>query len=224
MSAPAAFGTRPFLTEGAFGAYPIVARAAHVAQLVRWGVKTVQLRVKDLDGPALSTEMSTAVHAVRGTDVQLVINDAWALALEHGAARAAADGATFVHLGQTDLPCADLPALRAAGIGLGVSTHSPEELAVGLAADPDYVALGPVYPTTTKQMPWAPQGLDHVAQWRDAVSPRPLVAIGGLTLERAPAVWAAGAHVCSFITDIQDERGELVEARVRAWVEAAAGR
>ena len=101
--------------------------------------------------------------------------------------------ADFVHLGQEDLADADLAAIRSAGIKLGISTHSQEELDIALAAEPDYVALGPIYPTKLKVMPWQPQGLARIGEWRAKIR-CPLVAIGGITLKRAPSVLAAGAH------------------------------
>ena len=78
----------------------------------------------------------------------------------HAGDKALELGAEWVHLGQEDLAEADLTAIRAGGLKLGVSTHDEEELQTALAAQPDYVALGPIYPTILKKMRFAPQGLD----------------------------------------------------------------
>ncbi len=147
------------------------------------------------------------VASARGC--QLVVNDYWREAI-----RLRAD---FVHLGQQDLADANLAAIRGAGIRLGVSTHSIEELEVALAAEPDYVALGPIYPTKLKAMPWQPQGLARIGDWREKVR-CPLVAIGGITLERAPSVLAAGASSAAVITDIV--MSEDPERRTREWIAA----
>ena len=89
---------------------------------------------------------------------------------------------------------ADLAAIRAAGLKLGISTHSDAELDAALAAEPDYVALGPIYETKLKAMTWAPQGLSRIAEWRRKIA-CPLVAIGGITLDRAASVLEAGRQL-----------------------------
>jgi thiamine-phosphate pyrophosphorylase len=143
---------------------------------------------------------------------QLIVNDYWRLALQ--------TGCDFVHLGQGDLDDADVAALRRAGVRLGVSTHDEHELERALALQPDYVALGPIYPTLLKQMPWQPQGLARIGEWKRRVGAVPLVAIGGLTLERLAGVYAAGADVAAVVTDIV--RAAHPEARIRQWLAAAA--
>ena len=138
-----------------------------------------------------------------------MVNDYWREAIEAGA--------DFVHLGQEDLASADLAAIKSAGLKLGISTHSEEELATALKAEPDYVALGPIYETKLKQMPWAPQGLARVAEWRNKVG-RPLVAIGGITLETVASVLEAGASSAAVITDIVTNLNP--EERTRSWIAA----
>lgn len=192
-------------TDGVWGFYPIVDRAEQVAWLVSLGVKTIQLRVKDLSGPALADEIARALEAAPGC--QLYINDHWREAL--------AAGATHVHLGQEDLDSADRNALSA--IRLGVSTHSDHELERGLTWDPDYVALGPIWETTLKKMPWAPQTPQRLTLWKERAG-RPLVAIGGITLERAPAVMAAGADSIAVVSDIQRGSEAASARRVEAWL------
>lgn len=187
--------------------YPIVPDATWLARLLPQGVKFVQLRIKDARPDVIRAEIEAAITLCAEHDCQLVVNDYWREAIE--------TGADFVHLGQEDLAGADLAAIRAANIRIGISTHSQEELDTALAADPDYVALGPIYATTLKQMPWSPQGLPRLAEWRAQVK-CPLVAIGGITAERAPIVLAAGADSVAVITDIMTHQDP--ELRTRNWV------
>ena len=125
------------------------------------------------------------------------------------------EGCNFVHLGQEDLAEADLPAIRRAGCRFGLSTHDENELDLALATHPDYIALGPVFPTTLKQLDWAPQGVSRVTTWKKHVGAVPLVAIGGLTPERAQLVLAAGADSAAVSTDVLGHRDP--EARTREW-------
>jgi thiamine-phosphate pyrophosphorylase len=192
--------------------YPIVPDAAWLARLVPLGVKTVQLRVKDAPPGAVAQEIGAGLDVCRRHGCQLVVNDHWRAALEAGA--------DFVHLGQEDLAGADVAALKAAGVRLGISTHSHDELAAALAVQPDYVAFGPIYETRLKAMKWAPQGLDRIADWRQRIGSLPLVAIGGLTPDRANAVLAAGADSLAVVTDFITHADP--ESRVRAWLALAA--
>ena len=192
--------------------YPIVASAAWVRRLTSHGVRLVQLRVKDQPPECVRAEILAARQFCAAAGAQLIVNDYWQLALD--------TGCDFVHLGQGDVAGADLPALRRAGVHLGISTHDEGELECALAKRPDYVALGPIYPTLLKEMPWAPQGLARIGEWKRRVGALPLVAIGGLTLERLPAVLAAGADVAAVVTDIV--RAAQPEARVRDWLAVAA--
>lgn len=189
--------------------YPIVPDAAWASRLVPLGVKLLQLRIKDAPPETVRREIAETMRLCASHDCQLVVNDYWCEAIELGAG--------FVHLGQEDLAAADLGAIKQAGLKLGISSHSLEELAAAKAAEPDYVALGPVYETKLKVMPWAPQGLARVKAWRAALH-CPLVAIGGITLERAPAVLKAGADSASVITDIVTS--ENPEQRTKDWISA----
>jgi len=192
--------------------YPIVDSAAWVRRLTPLGVRLVQLRIKEAGEAQLRAEIRAAQSCCAACGAQLIVNDHWRLALEAGC--------DFVHLGQGDLDGADLPALRRAGVRVGVSTHDEAELERALALAPDYVALGPIYPTLLKRMPWAPQGLGRIGEWKRRIGERPLVAIGGLTLERLEGVFAAGADVAAVVTDIV--RAEQPEARTRQWLALAA--
>jgi thiamine-phosphate pyrophosphorylase len=191
--------------------YPIVDSAAWIARLAPQGVRLVQLRIKEGTEEALRAEILAARTYCRAAGVQLVVNDHWRLAL--------AAGCDFVHLGQGDLDGADIPALRRAGVRLGISTHDDSELERALALRPSYVALGPIYPTLLKDMPWRPQGLARIGAWRRRIGSLPLIAIGGLTAERLIGVFAAGADVAAVVTDIV--RAPDPEARVRQWLAVA---
>jgi thiamine-phosphate pyrophosphorylase len=192
--------------------YPIVPDAEWVERLARLGVKLIQLRMKDVPASAIPAAIARALAACRPAGCELVINDYWREAIDCGAG--------FVHLGQGDLDTADTAAIRRAGLKLGISTHSHEELDRALRENPDYVALGPIYETKLKVMPWAPQGLQRLTEWK-ALAKRPLVAIGGITLERAPAVFAAGADSIAVVTDIAAHPSP--QQRVRDWLAAATG-
>ena len=190
--------------------YPIVPDAAWVERIVPLGVKTVQLRVKGAGLAHIRGEIarSLAICAMHGC--QLVVNDYWREAIDLGA--------EFIHLGQEDLAEADPPAIRAAGIKLGISTHTPEELQIALEAEPDHIALGPIYETTLKAMKYPPQGMDRIREWKSRIA-CPLVAIGGITLERAPGVYQAGADSIAVVTDIVGHAEP--ENRVSAWLAAS---
>lgn len=187
--------------------YPIVPDTAWLARLLPHGVKLVQLRIKDEPADVVRAEIAAALALCAEHDCQLVVNDYWREAIDAGA--------DFVHLGQEDLAGAEFTAIRDAGMKIGVSTHSDEELDNALAANADYVALGPIYETKLKKMPWSPQGLDRVAEWRTKLK-CPLVAIGGITAERAPDVLVAGADSVAVITDIVTS--EAPEERTRNWI------
>jgi thiamine-phosphate pyrophosphorylase len=192
--------------------YPIVDSAAWVRRLALLGVGLVQLRIKGQPLAVLHAEIGAARACCLAAGVQLIVNDHWEVAL--------AAGCDFVHLGQGDLDGADLAALRRAGVRFGISTHDEAELERALGRAPHYVALGPIYPTLLKVMPWSPQGLERIGAWKRRVGALPLVAIGGLTLERLPAVFAAGADVAAVVTDIV--RAAHPDVRVQQWLRVAA--
>lgn len=188
--------------------YPIVDSAAWVTRLVPLGIKLIQLRIKDMAEGPLRMEIRRAKAICTSYGCQLVVNDHWKLVIE--------EGCSFVHLGQEDLSKADVAAIRRAGLKLGLSTHDDAELAIALAAEPDYVALGPIYPTVLKKMKWAPQGLDRIADWKRRIGHIPLVAIGGLNLDRLPGIFHHGADSAAVVTDIC--RNPNPEAQTRDWI------
>ncbi len=189
--------------------YLIVDTADWIARLVPVGVKLVQLRVKDRSEADLRQEIRQARAICSQHRCQLIVNDYWQLAIE--------EGCDFVHLGQEDLETADLAAIRAADIKLGLSTHDETELRTALVARPDYIALGPVYATILKQMRWAPQGLPRLCAWKSKIGDLPLVAIGGLNIDRIDGVFAHGADSAAVVTDITRNADPV--ARTRQWLE-----
>ncbi|EOC0266999.1 thiamine phosphate synthase [Cronobacter dublinensis] len=183
------------------GLYPVVDSVEWIARLLEAGVRTLQLRIKDKTDADVEADVRAAIDLGKRYHARLFINDYWRLAIKHQA--------YGVHLGQEDLQTADLNAIRAAGLRLGVSTHDDMEIDVALAVRPSYIALGHVFPTQTKQMPSAPQGLAQLAAHVQRLGDYPTVAIGGISLERAPAVLETGVGsiaVVSAITQAADWR------------------
>ena len=179
------------------GFYPVVPTAAWVERLLSWGVRTIQLRAKAADHtPAeLAVEVIAAIAAGKAVPgAQVFINDHWQLAM-------AAD-AYGVHLGQEDLDTADIEALRSAGIRLGLSTHTPDELARAKTVQPSYLAIGPIYPTTLKVMPYDAVGLERLTDWAKLAAPYPVVAIGGISLARLPGVARCGVSGVAVVSAV----------------------
>jgi thiamine-phosphate pyrophosphorylase len=192
--------------------YPVVDSVAWVARLTKLGVGTIQLRAKNLDDAQSLQIVSDALEVTKGTATKLVVNDYWRAAV--------VAGAKHLHLGQEDLADADLSAIRDAGLTLGLSTHDDAELETALRAKPDYIALGPIFPTTLKSMRFAPQGIAKIAEWKKRVGSLPLVAIGGIKLEQAREIFAAGADSIAVVSDVTQNPDP--DARVRAWLETFA--
>src|SRR6266850_840137 len=188
--------------------YPVVDSVAWVARLALLGVGTIQLRAKELDDSQALQMVTDALEVIKGTDAKLVVNDYWRAAI--------VAGAQHLHLGQEDLADADLGAIREAKLTLGISTHDDEELATALRAKPDYVALGPIFPTTLKSMRFAPQGIAKITEWKKRIGNIPLVAIGGIKLEHAADIYAAGADSIAVVSDITQNPDP--DARVRQWL------
>jgi thiamine-phosphate pyrophosphorylase len=192
--------------------YPVVDSVAWVTRLALLGVGTIQLRAKNLDDSQALQLVSDALEAIKGTGAKLVVNDYWRPAI--------VAGAQHLHLGQEDLADADLSEIRKARLTLGISTHDDEELATALRATPDYVALGPIFPTTLKSMRFAPQGIAKIAEWKKRVGNIPLVAIGGIKFEHSAEIFAAGADSIAVVSDVTQNADP--DARVRQWLGASA--
>lgn len=189
--------------------YPIFDHSDWLKRLLPLGIKLVQLRIKDQEATMVREQIRIAQTLCQQHGAILVVNDYWQLAIELGC--------EWLHLGQEDLDTADLTAIRQAGLKLGVSTHDDDELERVLSMSPDYIALGPVYPTILKKMKWHQQGLPRLMEWKQRVGNVPLVGIGGMSVERAPNVFAAGADIISAVTDIT--LNEDPEARIKQWIQ-----
>ena len=192
--------------------YPIFDHSDWLRRALPLGVRLVQIRLKDLSPQRLLAEITLSRDLCREYGATLVVNDHWQAAIDLGC--------DFIHLGQEDLDQADIPAIRKAGLRLGISTHDHAELDRALALAPDYIALGPVWPTILKKMKWEQQGLDRVREWRALVGAMPLVAIGGVTPERALEAFAAGADIASAVTDITLNPDP--DTRIRDWLRVTA--
>ena len=188
--------------------YPIFDSADWIARMLPHGMKLVQLRVKERPEREVAAEIARAKKLCAAAGCVLVVNDYWRLAI--------AEGCDWLHLGQEDLDTADLGAIRKAGLKLGVSSHDEAELERALPTQPDYVALGPVYPTILKQMRFGPQGLDKLGEWKRRIGDLPLVGIGGISLDRAPGVFEAGADIVAAVTDVTLNPDP--ETRLKAWM------
>ena len=189
--------------------YPIFDDVAWLRRMLPIGVKLVQLRIKDQPQDAMRAQLSEGHNLCATHGAVLVVNDHWQLAIELGC--------DWVHLGQEDLDEADVTAIRAAGLKLGISTHDKAELARALALKPDYIALGPIYPTILKKMKWHKQGVEKLGRWKERVGDIPLVAIGGMTTARAPGAFSAGADIVAAVTDITMH--DDPDGRVKEWLE-----
>ena len=191
--------------------YPIFDSCDWLRRMLPLGVKLVQLRIKDAPPDIVRREIFDAKALCYAHGAVLVVNDYWQIAIDAGC--------DWVHLGQEDMDDADLGALRRAGIKLGFSTHDDSELERALGLAPDYLALGPVYPTILKKMKWHQQGLPRLTEWKARIGDIPLVGIGGMRVDRAAGVFAAGADIVSVVTDITLH--DDPEARLKSWLEVS---
>ena len=181
------------------------------AEQVRWlaagGARLIQLREKHASPREFQREAEEAAAVARSLGVVLVINDRADIAL--------ACGARGVHLGQDDLDPTAARRLVGNDLLVGYSTHSVEQAAAAARLPVDYVAIGPVFPTGTKENPDATVGLGGVERVRAALGDCvPLVAIGGITLENAPAVLSAGADTVAVVSALVAAPAEI-ERRTR---------
>ncbi|EHH2451290.1 thiamine phosphate synthase [Vibrio vulnificus] len=193
----------PRISAQQLGLYPVVDDVSWIEKLLPLGIKTVQLRIKDPNQTDLEQQIVRAIQLGRHYSAQVYINDYWQLAIQHQA--------YGVHLGQEDLQVADLAALANAGIALGLSTHGYYELLRIVQLQPSYIALGHIFPTTTKQMPSLPQGLVRLKLYQqlidtmpydDSITGVPTVAIGGIDQTNAATVWRCGVSSLAVVRAI----------------------
>ena len=204
--------TFPSCNDTPLGIYPVVDRTDKLAPLYRCGITTAQLRVKDLTGDALEQEIIHAIQISEQYNIRLFINDYWQLAIKHHA--------YGIHLGQEDIQEADTQAILDAGIRLGISTHTPEEIDIALGFEPSYLAIGPIYEPISKKLTYPAVGIERLKAWAHSV-PYPIVAIGGITEENITAVVAAkAASGIAMISGVLDGAGKISEERTRGLIEA----
>lgn len=193
--------------------YPIFDSTDWLKRLLPLGIKLVQLRIKDLPEEKLRQEIRLARDLCKAVNCTLIVNDYWQIAID--------EKCDYIHLGQEDLDDADMKAIAKSGIKVGLSTHDRDELERALSYAPDYIALGPIYPTILKKMKWHQQGLAKLTEWKTAIGDLPLIAIGGMTVERAQGAFNAGADVVSVVTNITLDADP--ETRVKEWLTATRG-
>ncbi|MCS6772201.1 MAG: thiamine phosphate synthase [Kiritimatiellae bacterium] len=192
-----------------FWLYPIVDHPDWIPKLAACGLDLVQIRIKGISEEERRRRLEAAVRIADERRVRLIINDDWAFALE--------SGAYGVHLGQDDLDGAPLEEIFGAGLRLGISTHNEAELARAEACEPSYIAIGTVFESPSKSFTHRPIGIEGFRKLR-SLTRRPVVAIGGITAERAPALRAAGADGCAVISDLL--RAADLSERVAQWRKA----
>lgn len=183
----------PFKPCCPIGLYPVVDSSYWLEKLLPLGIQCIQLRIKNMRGKQLEEEIKRSILLAKKYSALLFINDYWELAIRFGA-----EG---VHLGQEDIHEADIDKIHQAGLYLGVSTHCYYEVAAAHTFNPSYIACGPIYPTTSKIMPFNPQGIEQLQRWRRTLQ-YPLVAIGGINLERLLSVLETGVEGISLISAI----------------------
>jgi len=190
--------------------YLIIDNTENLESFINAGVRCIQLRIKNKNSDECRAEIKTAKLQCEQHGCQLIVNDYWQLALE--------EGCDAVHLGQEDLSTADVSQLKNAKVKFGISTHDKAELAIALSHQPDYIALGPIYATLLKKMPWRPQGLEKLQRWKNAIGNIPLVAIGGFTPERAAGAFEHGADSVCVVTDVLQHESPV--ERCKEWLKA----
>ncbi len=204
----------PKCDETPLGIYPVVDRAEKLRPLYECGISTAQLRVKDMEGEVLEEEIVEAIRVSRAFDARLFVNDYWQLAIKHNA--------YGIHLGQEDIQEADIDAIFEAGLRLGISTHTPEEIDIALGFEPSYIAIGPVFVPISKELKYDTVGTQLLKRWAEAVD-YPVVAIGGITIDNIETVAKTkAASGIAMISGVLDEQGNISKAKTKALMEVFA--
>lgn len=165
--------------ETPLGLYPVVDDYKKLLPLYEEGITTAQLRIKNRAIDEIEDEIINAIDISNRFNVRLFINDYWELAIKHKA--------YGIHLGQEDIQEANIDAIYKAGIRLGISTHTTDEIKIALDIEPSYVAIGPIYETTSKKMVYNPVGIEDLKRWGSSVD-YPIVAIGGIDIDNIKTV------------------------------------
>jgi len=193
------------------GIYPVVDRAYKLKALYEIGITTAQLRVKDMRGDMLEKEVIEAIKTSEAFNARFFLNDFWELGIKHKA--------YGIHLGQEDIQEADVEAIYDAGIRLGISTHTTDEIVIAMAFEPSYLAIGPIFETTSKKMVYNPVGIEDLKRWAMDVG-YPIVAIGGINSYNIKEVaLTQSANGIAMISDVLED-GEISKTRTIALMEA----
>lgn len=189
--------------------YPVTDRilsalshADQVLQLSEGGASLVQLREKKVSPAEFYAQAEEALRIARERGLKVIVNDRVDIALA-----LKADG---VHLGQDDLPPQAARRILGPDAIIGFSTHNPRQARVAAQMPIDYIAIGPIFATASKEASNSPIGLDGLRLVRQAVGAIPLVAIGGITVENSGSVLNAGADVVAVISDIWKPAGQAL--------------
>ena len=161
------------------GLYPVVDDYKKLLPLYESGVTTAQLRIKDMSIDDVENEIINAIEVSNRFNARFFVNDYWQLGIKHNA--------YGIHLGQEDIVEADIDAIYKAGIRLGISTHTTDEIDIALGIEPSYVAIGPIYETTSKEMVYNPVGIADLKRWGSSVN-NPIVAIGDIDIDNIKTV------------------------------------
>jgi thiamine-phosphate pyrophosphorylase len=189
-----------------------LSHAAQVGQLAAGGARLIQLREKHASPRDFYEYAARAMDAAHNSGVRIIINDRVDIALTLGAAG--------VHLGQDDLPPARAREMLGADAIIGLSTHTAEQALEALSEPIDYIAIGPVFQTGTKEKADAVIGLDGLRDVRSLIGEFPLVAIGGITSDRVRSVFDAGAGSAAMIAALLSEPARI-EERMRELILAS---
>jgi len=201
----------PNCADTPLGIYPVVDRAEKLEPLYECGITTAQLRVKDMQGDELEKEIVEAIEVSKRYNTRLFINDYWQLAIKHNA--------YGIHLGQEDILEANIDEIYQAGIRLGISTHTPKEIKIALDIEPSYVAIGPIYETTSKKMVYNPVGINDLKEWAKVVD-YPIVAIGGINLDNIELVLdTKTASGIAMISGVLDEDKNISKEKTKKLIE-----
>lgn len=201
----------PKCDENPLGIYPVVDRAYKLKPLYEAGITTAQLRVKDMNGDELENEVIEAIRISQKFDARFFLNDFWELGIKHK---------TYgIHLGQEDIQEADVEAIFDAGIRLGISTHTTNEIQIAMEFEPSYLAIGPIFETNSKKMVYNPVGIEDLKRWAIDVA-YPIVAIGGINIDNIKEVsLTKAANGIAMISDVLED-GEVSQKRTTALMRA----
>ncbi|AVC44047.1 bifunctional hydroxymethylpyrimidine kinase/phosphomethylpyrimidine kinase [Francisella tularensis subsp. novicida] len=194
-----------FKSINKIGFYPIIDDASKIPGLANLGIKTIQLRIKSDDNKHIQKHIVEAIEYQNKYGLQLFINDYYDLAIKYKA--------FGIHLGHEDLLNIDkktLLKIKNTDIALGLSTHDYYELAIALGVNPSYIALGPIYTTTTKKMKFAPQGIDKIHEWSN-ITDTPLVVIGGIKKKHIQSIADIGVDGIAVVTLIDEISNQEIQ-------------